>query len=323
MPANEPKNVIYGLYALDDPERRIRYVGQAKNGIRERFAGHRSCARRDNPAPVYRWMRKHGVENIEAVILDCAGAADQLDDLEIRWISKLGTYRGEFGLNMTTGGEGAHGLVISDEVRAKLSAAAKARGMGHIDRTELLWATLGEKSWNAVFTEECVLDIKHRLWSGEPMSVLADEYGVSRSAISHINQNRSWTHVPWPIGPRREMRTAELHSQIVTGRKHSEESIAKMSDSAIASWTDERRAKASTAFSGANNPQYGTKWSDERRAEASLARSPIDIDDVREIKRLRVEEGLQYKEIADIIGKGVGFDTVGKICRGEKFRHVA
>ena len=40
--------------------------------------------------------------------------------------------------------------------------------------------------------------------------------------------------------------------------------------------------------------------------------------DIHEILALRLEKKLEYREIAEI--KGVAFGTIGKICRGERYK---
>ena len=64
--------------------------------------------------------------------------------------------------------------------------------------------------------------------------MVANNFNVSRNTVNHISNNRTWKSVPWPIGPRQKMRTTELRSEIATGRKHSDETRAKMSESAKA-----------------------------------------------------------------------------------------
>lgn len=50
----------------------------------------------------------------------------------------------------------------------------------------------GETHGRAIVTEDMVREIRR---SEETLSVLAERYGLSRSAVSHIRKRRSWTHV--------------------------------------------------------------------------------------------------------------------------------
>lgn len=57
------------------------------------------------------------------------------------------------------------------------------------------WDRKGNKNARAVLSSEQVDDIRQRWKSGEFGSVLAKDYGVSRSTIWWITSGRSWTHL--------------------------------------------------------------------------------------------------------------------------------
>lgn len=249
----EHKNVIYGLYCVcenckDKPEL-IRYVGQTFRGASVRFYYHRCDALAENykkksNLPVYRWMRKHGVENIQYKVLEELDIPEMLNEAEIRWINKLNTFGSSHGLNLSAGGSSLtgykhseetkrklRGRVMSDGSRLKMSRAWAKSGMTEKRLTAQRQRGLknsGENHHNCQITFEIVLEIKKALWHGEPMSIVAKQFNVSKNTINHINHNRSWKHVPWPIGPRQKMRTTELRSQRASGRKHSEETKQKI-----------------------------------------------------------------------------------------------
>ena len=92
---------IYGLSCTccDDG---IRYVGQTKGTLEQRVRDHTA---RSSKSVVSDWIHRHGVRHINAEALETT-IHDELDNSEIAWISKLGTYRGDnpAGLNMTRGG---------------------------------------------------------------------------------------------------------------------------------------------------------------------------------------------------------------------------
>jgi len=52
---------------------------------------------------------------------------------------------------------------------------------------------------NAKLTEDEVVQIRERHCSGEPISELASEFGVSQTAIRNIVKGRTWRHVGGPI----------------------------------------------------------------------------------------------------------------------------
>ena len=57
-------------------------------------------------------------------------------------------------------------------------------------------ALLGERHHQAKLTENDVYAIRARLDSGERGSVLAREYGLSQTTISHIRKRHTWAHLP-------------------------------------------------------------------------------------------------------------------------------
>lgn len=239
---DEPKNVIYGLYCvcddcLDKPEL-IRYVGQTTMGISERFNHHKYDAKASSynkkyDLAVYRWMRKHGIEDITYKILQVLDSPEELNNAEIFWIQEFDTFKSSHGLNLSIGGSSITGYKHSEESRKKMSDVWK---MTEARRTAM--RKNGIRSNNSFsksvskINESIAIQIKKELWNGEPVVLVADMFGVSKSLIGSINTNRNWKHVPWPIGPRQRMRTKELKSKNITGRKHSNETREKISESA-------------------------------------------------------------------------------------------
>lgn len=309
---DKPLNVIYGLSCTCHPEDGIRYVGQTSVGVdlrlyRHKYAAQNPDAKNDYHVASHRWIRKHGVDNVIATVLEVCESADSLDEREIYWIAEMGTFGGR-GLNLSEGGASIRGYkhtdetrtrmsgrVYSGETRAKMSDAAKKRSMKHL--IEARPDFRGETSWNARLADADVAAIKEMLWDGNCVSAIAKLLDVNISLISHISGSHSWTHIPWPIGPRRKPETSKLMSELRTGRKHSDKTRAKQRSVAIeVNARPEVKAKKSAASSGARN-----------------AMAKITEDDVREIRRIREEEKLPYAEI----GKryGLGPEATSMICR--------
>lgn len=88
--------------------------------------------------------------------------------------------------------------------------AAHSCGNGHlgcVTPRHLRWATIlenareriehgrscrGEKSWIAKVTQKQAEEIYRRAWSGERQQKLADEFGLSQTAISRIKLGKNW-----------------------------------------------------------------------------------------------------------------------------------
>lgn len=103
-------------------------------------------------------------------------------------------------------------------------------------------------------------------------------------------------------------RIGEKNRVNMTGRKASEETKAKMSDShkeRYKSWTDEDRAAFGKKMSECAS---GYKWSEE--AKANFARlqqthpngATLTVDTVHEIRRLHEQENKTFTEISQILG---------------------
>lgn len=99
---------IYGLRLKSD--RAVRYVGLSVRP-KERLSQHFSSSRPDKSMlPVHCWIRKHGKDAVEMVILeDCGEDWDYLTYAEKYWIASM-LANGNDLLNLTSGGEGVLGL---------------------------------------------------------------------------------------------------------------------------------------------------------------------------------------------------------------------
>ncbi len=97
------------------------YIGQTRQGLARRRGEHVyrfNLGERDHK--LYQSMRKHGLEAFKFSVLCIALKPDYLDELEAAIIAQWNSFRR--GYNMTCGGD-----AVSDETRAKISAAHKGR----------------------------------------------------------------------------------------------------------------------------------------------------------------------------------------------------
>lgn len=90
------------------------YIGQTHNSIASRWRSHKRYAE-FSTAPLYRAMRKYGIEHFHIEPIEECPQAD-LDDREIYWIEQYGTY-GNKGYNATKGGKG-HRIYEEDDIKA-------------------------------------------------------------------------------------------------------------------------------------------------------------------------------------------------------------
>lgn len=101
---------VYGVRLIGTRE--VRYVGQTTRPLRERISGHKSTALRaaDRVYRLYSWIRSHGWDSIEFVVLEeCPEDLVYLNYAERYWIASF-RERGIELLNHTDGGDGVPGL---------------------------------------------------------------------------------------------------------------------------------------------------------------------------------------------------------------------
>lgn len=99
-----------------------KYVGVTTQTIDGRWAQHCKAAKSNKQSALYSAIRKYGKQSFVVEAIDSASCLDDLFIIEKREIIARGT-KAPLGYNMTTGGEGTIGLVLSAEVRAKMSAS--------------------------------------------------------------------------------------------------------------------------------------------------------------------------------------------------------
>ena len=108
--------VVYVITCLLDG---MKYVGQTKRSIEQRFKEHASAKNHLGNA-----IRKYGRENFKIEVLEECETPERLDECEIFWIAKLNCKQPN-GYNLTDGGEGFKGFKRTQEHNAKIGAANK------------------------------------------------------------------------------------------------------------------------------------------------------------------------------------------------------
>lgn len=129
---------IYGLHAGDGE---IRYVGQTGAPLRTRLSQHKSRSR-DPKSDVHRWIQEIGRDNVEIVLLEeCADDVAQereydyiesLPDLLNGWQREMPNWMREkiahsVAKHLAENGHPRSGVTLTDETRAKISAATMGR----------------------------------------------------------------------------------------------------------------------------------------------------------------------------------------------------
>jgi len=117
------------------------YVGQTRVGLHKRLTGHTAQARSGSKYPLHAAIRKYGRDSFLIEALAVAETREQLDQLEVLWISILNSRDMSVGYNVMSGGlsgvltpeaeahkaDKLRGRKRTLETRDKMSASAKIR----------------------------------------------------------------------------------------------------------------------------------------------------------------------------------------------------
>lgn len=199
--------VIYGLHNGDFD---YRYIGQTVSKLNKRFNHHKHNAKAGKQLPVYDWMRKYGVENIQICVIATfdEDTIHAIDEVEIFHIAQ---YRdvllGAGNLNLAHGGDGNRGSSpsaetrekmslantghpVSEETRQKLSAASKGRRVSDETRQKLSKALKGKPK----------SDETKKKMSASRMGIQFSDETRQRMSDAHKGIPHKGNHTRWHVG---------------------------------------------------------------------------------------------------------------------------
>lgn len=87
------------------------------------------------------------------------------------------------------------GHYVSEETKRKIAEKAKNRRASQELREKFSKQRTGSKNIRAILTESDIPIIRQRIKNGDNCRIIAEDYGVSRSAISSIKRGKNWTQV--------------------------------------------------------------------------------------------------------------------------------
>lgn len=109
----------YTVYKLTSPSNKV-YIGITSRSVKERWQdgkGYGHCILMN------RAIKKYGWENIRKEILFTDLGEKEAKDTEIKLIAEYQSNDGKHGYNITKGGDGTRGVIVSEETRQKLREA--------------------------------------------------------------------------------------------------------------------------------------------------------------------------------------------------------
>ena len=122
------------IYKITNTINQKRYIGCTVREIDERFNDHilNSTKTDRSKSAIADAILKYGSENFIIEQIDTAENPAEMYEKEISWIAQLGTYQIEY--NLTKGGEGSAGRVLTNETKEKMRVKAVKRFSDPIER---------------------------------------------------------------------------------------------------------------------------------------------------------------------------------------------
>lgn len=107
---------------------KIKYIGVTSKSLAIRKSDHLYEAfKRNSPYLFHKAIRKYGKESLKFEQLELVSTKEEAFFLETYYIKHFGTYAKESGYNLTLGGEGGIGKIMSPEARLKISNSKKGK----------------------------------------------------------------------------------------------------------------------------------------------------------------------------------------------------
>ena len=114
------------IYKIQFPNGK-HYIGLTTTSLKQREVEHKKSAKQGDTKCLYNAIRKYNmVETLELIEIDKSDTIDKLCEMEIRYIKEYNSYymNGQ-GYNMTFGGEGTKGYIVTEDVKQRLSEMTK------------------------------------------------------------------------------------------------------------------------------------------------------------------------------------------------------
>lgn len=230
---------IYGL--LDPISNQIRYIGKSVN-TEYRYSCHCNA---QNKSRSGNWIKSIRPLKPEMIILE--EVVDNWQESEMFWIAYMKSLGARL-TNVTNGGEGTHGRILSKEVKLKISKSKLGKQLSQESINKMIET---KKNWS----EEKKLQLSNKL--SKRITSESTRKKMSASAtLRHGNRPKKISNVSYD---KNGLSAREKMSLAAKNRKHSEETKAKISASRMnQKHTKETLAKIS---------KTKKNWSEERKLE--------------------------------------------------------
>lgn len=234
------------IYVIENKVNGTVYVGKA-NDVERRWKRHRDDSAVGCNKPLYRAMRKYGIENFDIRVIDSSDDENYtLNVLEPKWITKY-LSDGVKLYNLTAGGDGLTGYSHTEETKIKMSKSQKGKVMSEDAKEKLRKANLGKSPGEETRRKisEANKGVSKPPRSEEHCQKLS-EVARARGPMSEEQKKKiseslqTSDRVGHPIDEETRARISEK----LRGQVQSEETRAKRAESMRRAW--ERRRAAAT-----------------------------------------------------------------------------
>lgn len=177
--------MAYKVYKLTSPSRKV-YIGITGRPINQRWAngkGYKKC-----PA-VHKAINKYGWDNFDKEILVEDLTENDAKEMEIFFIKLFKSNEKKHGYNLTDGGEGTSGRIVSEETRRIISEKNKGKKLTEEQKEHLRQINLGKRQSEETKRKrsESMKGKKHphkRVFSEEEKKRLSDNFKGSNNPLA-------------------------------------------------------------------------------------------------------------------------------------------
>jgi group I intron endonuclease len=255
------------LYLMTNTVNGKQYVGITTRTLEVRFHEHCFVALRGRKTLIAAAIRKYGSDAFRIELLAEALDYTTLQQMERAAIAQQGTFR-PHGYNLTLGGEGTLGRLLSEEARLRIALANKGRV-----RSDAHKAAVSRAQRGRVVSEET--REKMGAWQhGEHNNMYGKH--VSEEHKQHLREVH--TGKQYALGRTHSAEAREKMSRAHTGQTHTPEAREKIAAAKRGKpRSDETKAKISAAtkayLAEHGNPMQGRTHSAETRAKLAAKAS--------------------------------------------------
>lgn len=244
--------MVYGvIYKITNTSNGHFYIGQTVNSVNKRWWYHVRDAKRGKPWAICKAIKKYGADSFTQEVLAKSATRDELDALEIKYISEL-----KPNYNMNRGGRGSGSP--TQEVRDKISRASKNRIFTDEHKANISKGLMGRKVSQETRNKLSVMfkGVK------KPNSMSEEEIKAKRALRYKKNYEHSLSPELLLI-----MSSMSKNEKIAYRAKLDPERSKRMQGERNPMYgkrrTDEEKQKISEKTKGKNNPYYGKRHSEE------------------------------------------------------------